>query len=388
MNKRKRQHYVPQFYLRNFVRDDKNFTILNINSQSIIENVPYKKQCYEDYYYGEDEKWEVKLGEIESAASIIIRKINEGNEYFPNLEEINILKKYILYQRYRTVSNKENISNLQWNATKILLEMELNKENKYISPQILENLRKNFEKEHGDAIPQMALDITSHLIDKIYDLELIILNYNNQKHKLISSDNPVILYNSFYKRALGLTNAGLIIMLPINSNKMILLIDTKMYPRYKGKKIINLTNENEVRMLNVFQLISSNKIVYLKDKNQATLILSDLKKYQEERSKFKKLGEGQTMGPENEKILAFSQAFIPINYQFSFSKVHSKGKGFIENEIDWFTREKNVEYENRMLMRPQILKITGILKGKFRKNNIKNVEKFNKFVYDYWNNRL
>ena len=77
MEKKKRQHYVPQFYLRNFVREDNKFTIFNIKSEKIIENAPYRKQCYEDYYYGDDEVWEEKLGAIESSAALIIAKINK-----------------------------------------------------------------------------------------------------------------------------------------------------------------------------------------------------------------------------------------------------------------------------------------------------------------------
>ena len=93
MEKKKRQHYVPQFYLRNFVREDNKFTIFNIKSEKIIENAPYRKQCYEDYYYGDDEVWEEKLGAIESSAALIIAKINKQSNYYPDVEEIKILKK-------------------------------------------------------------------------------------------------------------------------------------------------------------------------------------------------------------------------------------------------------------------------------------------------------
>ena len=88
MEKKKRQHYVPQFYLRNFVREDNCFTILNIKAEKIIENEPYQKQCYEDYYYGNDEIWENKLGKIENDAALIIAKINEQSCYYPKGKEI------------------------------------------------------------------------------------------------------------------------------------------------------------------------------------------------------------------------------------------------------------------------------------------------------------
>ena len=48
MNKKKKQHYVPQFYLRNFTRQDNKFTLINLKTNSIIENAPCKDQCYEN----------------------------------------------------------------------------------------------------------------------------------------------------------------------------------------------------------------------------------------------------------------------------------------------------------------------------------------------------
>ena len=239
MEKKKRQHYVPQFYLRNFVREDNCFTILNIKAEKIIENVPYQKQCYEDYYYGNDEIWENKLGKIENDAALIIAKINEQSCYYP-----------------------------------------------------------------------------------------------------------------------------------------------------KGKEIINLTNENEVKMLNVFQLIVAKEIVYFQDRNQAELIISLYKNNMEKKKLFEELGRPQKLGTETNKIINYPQPFIPIDCNFSFGKVHPKGKGFIENEIDWFPRQKDEVYENRMKMKPQLFKNLPLLKGRFSKKNIKNIERFNKFVYDYWNDKL
>lgn len=224
MEKKKRQHYVPQFYLRNFVREDNKFTIFNIKSEKIIENAPYRKQCYEDYYYGDDEVWEEKLGAIESSAALIIAKINKQSNYYPDVEEIKILKKFILYQRYRTIRNKDNLLNMRWDGAKTYVEMNLRKEGKYVWENTLKVLKKEFEKRYDRIIPQQALEITANLLDNIEDLKLLIIQYNNKTHNLISSDNPVIFYNPFYKRAVGLINAGLIILLPISPSKLIVIL--------------------------------------------------------------------------------------------------------------------------------------------------------------------
>ena len=182
--------------------------------------------------------------------------------------------------------------------------------------------------------------------------------------------------------------AGLIILFSISPSKLIVIFDAKMYQRYKEKEIINLTNENEVKMLNVFQLIVAKKIVYFQDRNQAELIISLYKNNMEKKKLFEELGRPQKLGTENNKIINYPQPFIPIDYNFSFGKVHPKGKGFIENEIDWFPRQKDEVYENRMKMKPQLFKNLPLLKGRFSKKNIKNIERFNKFVYDYWNDKL
>ena len=105
MGEKKRQHYVPQFYLKNFVRENNKFTVLNIKSGKIIEEVPYKKQCYENYYYGNDGMWEEKLGEIERKTSLIINRILNQSTYYPNPKEISTMKEFVLYQRYRTTRN-------------------------------------------------------------------------------------------------------------------------------------------------------------------------------------------------------------------------------------------------------------------------------------------
>lgn len=388
MEKKKRQHYVPQFYLRNFVREDNKFTIFNIKSEKIIENAPYRKQCYEDYYYGNDEVWEEKLGAIESSAALVIAKINEQSNYYPDIEEIKILKKFILYQRYRTIRNKDNLLNMRWDGAKTYVEMNLRKEGKYVSENTLKVLKKEFEKRYDRIIPQQALEITANLLDNIEDLELLIIQYNNKIQNLISSDNPVVFYNPFYKRAVGLMNAGLIILLPISSSKLIVIFDSKMYQRYKNNKIVKLTNENEVKMLNIFQLIVAKEIVYFQNKSQAQFIEIYYKKNKNKRELFEELGKPQAMGTDTNKMISYPQPFIPIDYNFSFGKVHSKGIGFIENEIDWFPRKRDEVYEDRMRTKPQIFKNLPPLKGKFSKKNIKNIERFNRFVYDYWNNKL
>lgn len=389
MGEKKRQHYVPQFYLKNFVRENNKFTVLNIKSGKIIEEVPYKKQCYENYYYGNDGMWEEKLGEIERKTSLIINKILNQSTYYPNPKEISTMKEFVLYQRYRTTRNTENLLNMEWSRAKTYIEMEFDNKRKKIPESILNQIQNQFEQRYRTMIPQQALDVTSHLLNKIDDLELIIIQYNNEKQKIISSDNPVIFYNPFNKRSLGLVNAGLIIIFPISPKKLIVIFDSKMYSKYKGKKIVNLNNENEVKKLNTLQLIVAKDIVYFQDKNQSEIVKKQYKENKKVRIEFTESGQAKALGTSTNKMIAFPQSYIPINYEFTFGKVPYKATGFGENEIDWFPRYIDQEYEKRMQFRPILFKkIPGSTNQKYTKPNIKNIERFNKLVYEYWNNKL
>ena len=299
------------------------------------------------------------------------------------------MKEFVLYQRYRTTRNTENLLNMEWSRAKTYIEMEFDNKRKKLPESILNQIQNQFEQRYRTMIPQQALDVTSYLLNKIDDLELIIIQYNNEKQKLISSDNPVIFYNPFNKRSLGLVNAGLIIIFPISPKKLIVIFDSKMYQKYKGKKIVNLNNENEVKKLNALQLIVAKDIVYFQDKNQSEIVKKQYKENKKVRIEFAENGQAKALGTSTNKMIAFPQSYIPINYEFTFGKVPYKATGFGENEIDWFPRYIDQEYEKRMQFRPILFKkIPGRTNQKYTKPNIKNIERFNKLVYEYWNNKL
>src|SRR5208283_1382271 len=77
MPPKKRQHYVPKFYLRNFSigAAGKSIGIFNIPSEKFISSGSLKEQAYKDYFYGKDGKIEDIYRQFENRAAIIIRSI-------------------------------------------------------------------------------------------------------------------------------------------------------------------------------------------------------------------------------------------------------------------------------------------------------------------------
>ena len=101
MPKQKKQHYVPQSLLKNFSNCNKQFYVFKLLKNSIINHtVPYSSQCYTNYFYGKDGKWENIIANYEATATPIVKKLIEGID-ISNYEEL-IIKNFILFQDLRT----------------------------------------------------------------------------------------------------------------------------------------------------------------------------------------------------------------------------------------------------------------------------------------------
>ena len=99
MAEKKKQHYVPRFYLKRFATCDKKFNLYSIERKSVIadgNSVPYKDQFYEDYFYGEDKVWENKLDDLESKwDKSFLNVIEERYRKFKRICSISIWKNVV-----------------------------------------------------------------------------------------------------------------------------------------------------------------------------------------------------------------------------------------------------------------------------------------------------
>ncbi len=96
---KKRQHYVPKFYLRNFSVEGngKQIGIFNTNQELYIQNGALAKQAYMPFFYGKDGKIEDLLSLQEGEASSVIREIiNTGKLPLYNSLEYKILLLFVI----------------------------------------------------------------------------------------------------------------------------------------------------------------------------------------------------------------------------------------------------------------------------------------------------
>ena len=74
MAEKKKQHYVPRFYLKYFstTPEATHIGLCVKESGKTVRQAGLKNQAYENYFYGKDTKIEDGLSEIEAKAASVI----------------------------------------------------------------------------------------------------------------------------------------------------------------------------------------------------------------------------------------------------------------------------------------------------------------------------
>ena len=105
MADKKRQHYVPKFYMRHFSDDGKLFCIYDVKNKTVRPNVPLSKQCSKSYLYGTDIAWENYLQDLEAKWAVTFQNIIHAHEL--TQDDITNLKRFAIFQRQRTHGESE-----------------------------------------------------------------------------------------------------------------------------------------------------------------------------------------------------------------------------------------------------------------------------------------
>lgn len=112
----KNQHYVPQFYLKNFSTDKKNIGAFVIENYKYVTSASIKHQSSEDYSYSENPDIERDLGALERDAKIVIDTISGNPKVKLNSKNAYTLYLFTMIQQGRTLANANFVQN-QINAT-------------------------------------------------------------------------------------------------------------------------------------------------------------------------------------------------------------------------------------------------------------------------------
>lgn len=192
-NDKRRQHYVPKFYLRNFSEDKKSIGIYFFEKNKIINHASIKDNLWKEYFYGEDAVIENKLGEYEGRWNDIISAIIE-TERLPDTEsDLVLLRYFILISSARTQKRGNQMNNDYTTLIKQVLEVE--------DPELFEKVMNAGEDGFSVKVNYPALpfiNAAQRSLPLVIDLKMVLL-INKSAIDYVTSDNPTVFYNQLFQ---------------------------------------------------------------------------------------------------------------------------------------------------------------------------------------------
>lgn len=255
-NDKRRQHYVPKFYLRNFSESKKSVGIYLFKGNKIIEHGSINDNLCKEYFYGEDAVVENKLAEYEGRWNDIISAIIETERLPDTSSDLVWLRYFILISSARTLKRGNQINDYYTALMKKLLEVE--------KPELFERVisadKDGFSvKMNYPALP--FISAAQQCLPLVIDLKIDLL-INRSDIDYVTSDNPAVFYNQLFQeknlsRGFGWAEYGIQFIVPINPRIAICMYDSEVYNM--KEKILN--SNSTVNKLNELFLNNSDELI-------------------------------------------------------------------------------------------------------------------------------
>lgn len=241
----RRQHYVPQFYLRRFGEaNGRTTSLVRLSNGSLVEGAPIRRQAYENYLYGRDGIVEPALSRREQAFANAVDGVLR-NLHVPayGTDGHRELLQFVLCQLWRTPAGAEEVR-------QACISME-GADDLADWPPAAQLTR--------------SLQWAAFSVPLVVDLRLTMI-VNATSIEFVTSDTPVVRANPWIGegRQRGLAQRGAIIVVPLSPEVTLLLYDAAVYAPSIPLlgDYFAFTDEAQVVELNQLQCMSAQRCVY------------------------------------------------------------------------------------------------------------------------------
>lgn len=261
----KLQHYVPQFYLANFVIRPKKSTVYCYDkpkSKSFLVSV--KNIASETYFYDKEkdsqQTIEKAFSVLEGSFKPIYDKVlSSGNLDSLTETERQTIALFVATQELRTREHRETIADMLRQA-----KARLYKEN------LTEEFKQKYEIDKWDSEEQIkslhlvGLKQASRYAEYILNMKWILFG-NRTRMPFWTSDHPINRFNQIDAKPygnLGLLSKGIEIHYPLNPKIVLSFYDSTIYQNFPSRNEIddlnNVVFENWLQVANSTRYIFSN----------------------------------------------------------------------------------------------------------------------------------
>jgi hypothetical protein len=258
---KKRQHFVPQHYLRQFrIDESEQVVIATLDPYKAIGPGAIDRQCKEDYFYGKEGDLDKLLETTESEiAPLLVRVVKRKDFDSKELVALSLLA-VILHLRTRK----------EVEAAKVLP--------KHIADEIIKGAIERGELpapkggyENGmidfEGVPRLLIEQTIPCWMELRTLECKVLKAEVGSY-FITSDNPVVVLNQFcacaepYRSFVGFSRSGFQLLLPVGPELCLFFYDAKVYKVGARRHRLVALNKRDVEIVNSLQIQSADKCLY------------------------------------------------------------------------------------------------------------------------------
>lgn len=280
MAEKNRQHYVPKFYLRNFSENKKSIASFNVSREKFVSEASIKNMCQRHNFYGADNHIENFLGEkIEPGASRLIQNIIQTNVLPTDLEDYMHLVLFILISEARHLKTAESLNHTFDTVLKSALELS----------HQFDQADLNKYQITIDEPANLAIEQAIEQLELVLDLEpLLILERTGGTRNFITSDHPLVRYNSFYlakqiNGGFGYISRGAQFFIPISPHACILLYDSNIYhiPNQENN-VLKLKKAKEIDQLNHLFFLNAHNNVFCCQRTKKEYVTELNRKYRSE----------------------------------------------------------------------------------------------------------
>jgi len=260
MASNKNQHFVPRCYLKQFTinAEGAGINVYNIDRRVLISKAPVKNQCSGNYFYGQDAKLEAAIQSLEQGYSSALKDILRPGYRLQSRHE-EILQFFWLFQYLRTEG-----------ACRRSAEM---------FADMFDSV--NFDGSFSMSIKEAVLASMHAFAEDMHsmsDMKVCLLR-NASEIPFITSDDPAILTNRWKledKRtkgsALGLRDAGAIMLLPLSPKIYCIGYDSAVYKIPNEGGWLAVRKSSDVESLNEFQLMNCRANLFVGNEDLANYL--------------------------------------------------------------------------------------------------------------------
>lgn len=281
MPQKKNQHYVPQFYMRNFSDDGKMIGVYLLKSKRYVPKAPIKNQASKDYMYSKDPTMENALSDLEGLADETIKKIISNPKMKIDGKDKEILLVFTLLQLGRTLAQTEKLQDLTNNACKQRLKAEINQK---IGKEINSKLPSAYENVWDKMVFQLpnpgiyGVGLCAKLLPMCSDLRYKLL-INKTDIDFVTSDNPTCMYDEYLERmedySVGLALRGIEIFLPLSPRLAMMYYDKEVYKLGSAhKEYVEISDTHDIIELNKLVAINAKETLMCKDSSKGMQFFS------------------------------------------------------------------------------------------------------------------